>query len=75
VGDLMTENLLTISPSHTLDDCMSIMTHNRVRHLPVVSQGQLAGIISIGDVVRAMLSEHEATIQQLSSYISGDLTT
>lgn len=73
VGDLMTENVLTIAPSYTLEDCMAIMTHNRIRHLPVVTQGQLVGIISIGDVVKAMLSEREATIHHLSSYIAGDL--
>ena len=51
VGDLMTQNILTISPSHSVDDCMNIMTNNHVRHLPVVSSGTIVGIVSIGDAV------------------------
>lgn len=75
VADLMTPNVCTITPSHTIDDVMSIMTENRFRHLPVVDHGKLAGIITIGDVVKTVIAEHEATIQQLSSYIAGDITT
>ena len=75
VADLMTPNVCTITPSHTIDDVMSIMTENRFRHLPVVDHGKLTGIITIGDVVKTVIAEHEATIQQLSSYIAGDITT
>ncbi|MCB1961128.1 MAG: CBS domain-containing protein [Rhodocyclaceae bacterium] len=75
VGDLMTPNVCTITPSHTIDDVMSIMTQNRFRHLPVVDHGKLSGIVTIGDVVKAVIAEHEATIQQLSSYIAGDIAT
>lgn len=75
VGDLMTQNVLTVSPSHTIDDCMAIMTNNHIRHLPVVDQGQLAGIVSIGDAVKSVMEQQQATIDQLSGYIAGGMTT
>jgi len=74
VGDLMTANVSTITPKNTMDDVMGMMTKNRFRHLPVVTEGKLVGIITIGDVVKAVIAEHEATIQQLSSYIAGDIS-
>jgi CBS domain-containing protein len=74
VEKLMTSNVLTVSPTQTVDDCMNMMTDNRVRHLPVVDAGRLVGVISIGDVVKAVIAEQEHTIRQLSSYISGDLS-
>ena len=74
VEKLMTSNVLTVSPTQTVEDCMSLMTDNRVRHLPVVDGGRLVGIISIGDVVKAVIAEQEHTIRRLSSYISGDLS-
>jgi CBS domain-containing protein len=75
VGDLMTRNLLTISPRQMLDDVMQMMTENRIRHLPVVEQGKLIGIVTIGDAVKAVMDEQQHTIDQLSSYIAGDITT
>ncbi|MDD3355099.1 CBS domain-containing protein [Zoogloea sp.] len=75
VGELMTQNILTVSPNHTVEDCMAIMTHNHVRHLPVVDKGQLAGIVSIGDAVKAVMEQQKATIEQLSGYISGGMST
>ncbi|MCU0766815.1 MAG: CBS domain-containing protein [Gammaproteobacteria bacterium] len=75
VGELMTPNVLTVSPSQTMDDCMQLMTENRVRHLPVVERGRLVGIVTIGDAVKTVIAEHEATIRQLSSYIAGDLAS
>ena len=75
VGELMTPNVCTITPSHTMDNVMAIMTENRFRHLPVVDHGRIAGIITIGDVVKAVIDEQQATIQQLSSYIAGDIAT
>jgi len=74
VGDLMTANVSTITPKNSMDDVMGMMTKNRFRHLPVVADGKLVGIITIGDVVKAVIAEHEATIQQLSSYIAGDIS-
>jgi CBS domain-containing protein len=73
VEKLMTSNILTVSPTQTVEDCMGLMTDNRVRHLPVVERGKLVGIITIGDVVKAVIAEQENTIRQLSGYISGDL--
>lgn len=75
VGDLMTQNVLTISPTHTVDDCMAIMTNNHIRHLPVVDKGQLTGIVSIGDAVKSVMEQQQATIEQLSGYIAGGLST
>jgi CBS domain-containing protein len=71
----MSQNLLTVSPSQNVDDVMAIMTENRFRHLPVVDRGQLVGIVTIGDAVKAVMEEQRQTIAQLSSYISGDITT
>jgi CBS domain-containing protein len=73
IGELMTQNLLTISPSQTVDDIMSIMTENRFRHLPVVERGQLIGIVTIGDAVKAVIDQQQQTINHLAGYISGDL--
>jgi len=72
VEELMTANVLTISPSQTIDDCMLMMTNNRFRHLPVVEHGEVIGIITIGDAVKAVMAEQEETISQLHGYISGD---
>jgi CBS domain-containing protein len=74
VSDLMTSNILTVSPTQTIDDCMAMITDNRVRHLPVVEKGRVVGIISIGDVVKAVIADQQRTIQQLSSYIAGDIS-
>ncbi|KAF7600145.1 MAG: histidine kinase [Candidatus Dactylopiibacterium carminicum] len=74
VGELMTQNLLTISPSQTVDDVMEIMTGNRIRHLPVVERGQLIGIVTIGDAVKAVIDAQQQTIRQLEGYIAGDLS-
>lgn len=75
VSELMTHNVLTVSPTHSIEQVMAIMTNNRFRHLPVVDHGQLAGIITIGDVVKAVIAEQEETIRHLSSYISGEIAS
>ena len=75
VSELMTSNILTVSPTQTIDDCMAMITDNRVRHLPVVEKGRIVGIISIGDVVKAVIADQQRTIQQLSSYIAGDISS
>lgn len=69
VREIMTTQLIHVTHDKTLDDCMAIMTTSRIRHLPVVHEGRLAGILSIGDIVKAMLSEREAQIEQLEDYI------
>ena len=69
VREIMTTELIHVTHDKTIDHCMAIMTTSRIRHLPVVHEGQLAGILSIGDIVKAMLSDREAQIEQLESYI------
>jgi CBS domain-containing protein len=71
VGRAMTSDPCCISPQRTAEECMALMTEKRIRHLPVVEEGRLAGIISIGDVVKAVLADREFAIRQLESYISG----
>lgn len=73
IGELMSSNLVTITPSQTVDDVMNIMTSKRFRHLPVVEHEQLLGIVTIGDAVKAVIDQQQETIRQLSGYIAGDL--
>jgi len=69
VRDVMTTPVVCVSPRATADDCMALMTDRRIRHLPVLDGEQLAGIVSIGDVVRAVVDEQQRTISDLVSYI------
>jgi CBS domain-containing protein len=62
---------ITVTPNHTVDQCMALMTRERVRHLPVNDEGAVIGVISIGDVVNWIISSHEDTIKHLHSYIAG----
>jgi CBS domain-containing protein len=73
VEEIMTpaERMHTVTPTNTLDDCMVVMTASQVRHLPVFDGSRFVGLISIGDVVRAIISEKQTLIDQLSSYIGG----
>jgi CBS domain-containing protein len=71
VSDVMTSEFITISPDQKMHECMQIMTDNRIRHLPVMKDGQLLGMVSIGDVLLVMISEQKQLIEQLQSYISG----
>ena len=73
VGDLMTANPCTVTPASTVDEVMHTMTENRFRHLPVVQHGKIIGIVTIGDMVKSLVSQQEHTIKHLSSYIAGDL--
>jgi CBS domain-containing protein len=70
VSALMSAPAVTISPSVAVTECMALMTEKRIRHLPVVENGHLVGVISIGDVVRALVDEQQFTIQALQSYIA-----
>ena len=71
VEDVMTSDVISVTPDQTLGDCMELMTDKRIRHLPVMEDGRLIGVISIGDVVKAVISEQEFLIEQLQSYITG----
>lgn len=71
VREIMTKDVLFVSPGHSIEDCMALMTDKRIRHLPVMEAEQLKGVVSIGDVVKAIISEHKFVIQQLENYISG----
>jgi CBS domain-containing protein len=71
VSEIMTPNPITVEPSDTVASCMQLMTDKRFRHLPVVHDGDLVGVISIGDVVRAVIEEQKFLINQLESYITG----
>jgi CBS domain-containing protein len=71
VRELMTQEVLYVEPQNTIEDCMVLMTNNRVRHLPVMDNGKLVGIVSLGDMVKHIISEQESTIAQLEKYITG----
>ena len=71
VRDVMTTDVLVISPEDSNEYCMALMTDKRVRHLPVIEDKKVIGIISIGDLVKDIISEQEFTIRQLESYIHG----
>lgn len=70
VRDVMTSQVICVSPDDTLEECMSLVTHKRIRHLPVMEGGDLIGIISIGDLVRAALAQKNFMIEQLEGYIT-----
>ena len=72
VGEIMTRNPVVVTPDDTVGDCMEIMTNERVRHLPVVDGGELVGILSIGDLVKWIMSAQTATIDQLTKYVFGE---
>lgn len=71
IKDLMTSNLITVTPDTSVDDCMRVMTGRKIRHLPVLDNNVLVGIISIGDVVRFVIEEQKSIIEHLEHYITG----
>jgi len=71
VSAIMTPDVVCVPPTHSVEDCMTLMTERRVRHLPVVDGRRVVGLVSIGDLVKAMIDEQEFTITQLKSYIAG----
>ena len=70
VSEIMTSDLITISPDDTIDYCMGLMTERHIRHLPVMENNQICGMVSIGDVVKSIIEVQKSTIQQLESYIN-----
>ena len=71
VSEIMSSNVLCVGPDQTIDECMGLMTVKHIRHLPVVKEGKLLGVLSIGDVVKTIIADHEHTIEQLEHYIAG----
>jgi len=71
ISEVMVSNLITITPDNDLTDCMQLMTNKNIRHLPVVENGKLTGLISIGDVVRTIIEEQKDVIGHLQQYIAG----
>ena len=71
VGEIMTSKVVTATVEQTVTDCMTVMTERKIRHLPVVDDGQVIGMISIGDLVQAIIAQQQEDIQHLEQYISG----
>jgi CBS domain-containing protein len=71
VWEIMSSPVTTVTPDESVHRCMEIMTEKRIRHLPVVERGRMVGIISIGDLVKAVIEEQQQTIDQLERYIAG----
>ena len=71
ISEVMVSNLITITPDNDISDCMKIMTHKTIRHLPVLENKNLVGLISIGDVVKSIIEEQQSVIQHLEQYIAG----
>lgn len=72
VREIMTGEVITVTPQHTVDECMGIMTNRHIRHLPVLDQGKLVSVVSIGDLVKAIISAQAHTINHLHSYIGSN---
>jgi CBS domain-containing protein len=71
VRDIMIADVVFVQPEQTVDECMAIMTDKRFRHLPVLQEGKLVGIVSIGDLVKTIIDQQKFTIEQLQGYIGG----
>jgi CBS domain-containing protein len=71
VREIMTSAVITVCPDHSVEECMRIITNHRVRHLPVLDGDELVGVVSIGDLVRAIIAEQAETIGHLHAYIAG----
>ncbi len=70
-GQLMTKEVMTASPTSTVEEVMEKMTNSRVRHLPVLEEGRVAGLVSIGDVVKARITQQEHEVDSLKAYVAG----
>jgi CBS domain-containing protein len=72
VRDVMVENFQAVTPDDTVEACMQLMTDKHIRHLPVLENGRLAGLVSIGDLVKSVIDQQKSTIEQLVGYVSGN---
>jgi CBS domain-containing protein len=71
VKEIMSKRVMYVEPNQRVEDCMAVMTHSKIRHLPVINNGKLIGMVSIGDIVKALIGEKEFIIDQLIHYITG----
>jgi CBS domain-containing protein len=71
VGEILSSNIIHVSPNHTVEECMRLMTDHHVRHLPVLAGERIVGIVSIGDLVNWIITAQHTTISQLQTYITG----
>ena len=72
IRDVMVENFQAVTPDDTVEACMELMTEKHIRHLPVLENGRLAGLVSIGDLVKSVIDQQRSTIEQLVGYVSGN---
>jgi CBS domain-containing protein len=72
IEEIMTARVIFVQPDQSIEECMAVMTEKHVRHLPVLENGQLLGVISIGDVVKAIIADQGFVIEQLENYITGE---
>ncbi len=71
VSDIMSTHVITVTPRQSIEECMQLMTDRRIRHLPVLEEGSVAGLVSIGDIVRSIIEDQRSTIHHLEDYITG----
>ena len=71
ISDIMSKQVITITPESRIEESLSLMTEHRVRHLPVLEHERIAGVVSIGDLVKEIIKDQQSTIEQLESYIKG----
>jgi len=71
VKEIISKKVVSVSPDHSIEHCMKLMTENRIRHLPVLADGKVLGVISIGDLVNWIISTQSSTIRQMEEYLSG----
>ena len=74
VAEILTSDIISVTPEQTVEECMRLMTENRVRHLPVLEKGKVRGLVSIGDLVNWTISAQDAAIAQMEQYIAGGVT-